>query len=161
MSLAYQQELQACCPLANHTGYWKLSAGRALTLQPREWGRLCVAQGRIWLTVDDPWRERVGLWGDHMVSAGESVVLPPGATVVVESWERAGGLPVHFNWVPQPSPAHTRWQREVRRPLHDLARSLHAASLALGRLLGGLAAYGEFLVAGRGRVLSRFESNPP
>jgi hypothetical protein len=28
-------------------------------------------------------------------------------------------------------------------------------------LLRGLAGYGEYLVAGRGRVLSRFESNPP
>ncbi len=143
------------------SGYWKLGAGRAMTLRPREWGTLCIAEGRVWLTVDGSARERLDLWGDHVLSAGDTLRLPPGSQVVVEAWHRQGDAPVRFDWVPQPAPALTRWQREVRQPMGDLVRALGAASAALVRLLGGLLAYGEFLAAGRGRVLSRFESNPP
>lgn len=147
-------------PLAAN-GYWKLGAGRAMTLRPREWGTLCVAEGRVWLTVDGAARERLGLWGDHVLAAGDTLRLPPGAQVVMEAWDRRDGPPVRFDWVPCRQPVLTRWQREVRQPLGDLGRALGAASVAFVRLLGGLLAYGEFLVAGRGRVLSRFESNPP
>ena len=161
MSLAYQHEAHPCSPLADRAGYWKLSAGRALTLTPREWGRLCIAQGRVWLTADVLSSDRAALAGDHVLSAGQSLLLPPGAQVVVEAWERAGGAPVHFQWMPQPSPALTRWQQEVVRPLNDLGRAGAVALQATWRLLAGLTGYAEFLVAGRGRVLSHFESNPP
>lgn len=142
-------------------GCWKLGAGRALTLRPREAGTLRIAAGRAWVTVDAPVRERFDLEGDHVLVAGASMPLPRGARVVVEAWEVAGGEPVMFDWVPQVRAATTRWQREVRQPLSDLGQALGAAGVAFARLLGGLLAYGEFLAAGRGRVLSRFESNPP
>ncbi len=148
-------------PTATTNGYWKLGAGRAMSLSPREPGTLSIAEGRVWLTVGGTAREHLNLWGDHVLAAGDTLRLPPGAQVVVEAWDRAGGPPVRFDWVPQSAPALTRWQREVRQPLGDLGRALGAASTAFVRLLGGLLAYGEFLVAGRGRVLSRFESNPP
>lgn len=143
------------------SGFWKLGAGRAMTLSPREWGTISIAEGRVWLTVGGTARERLNLWGDHVLEAGDTLRLPPGAQVVVEAWSRPGDGAVRFDWVPQPAPALTRWQREVRQPLGDLGRALGAAGTAFARLLGGLLAYGEFLVAGRGRVLSRFESNPP
>jgi len=49
----------------------------------------------------------------------------------------------------------------VVAPSRELATALGQATLAFGRLLRGVLGYTEFLVAGRGRVLSRFESNPP
>ena len=65
----------------------------------------------------------------------------------------------------RPTRAPTRWQREVAAPGRELGQALSGTAAALGRLAWGVAAYtaylAGYLVAGRGRVLTRFESNPP
>ena len=62
--LESQQSVQA--PLAGRTaaGCWKLTAGTALSLRPRQRGVLEVAQGRVWLTA--------GGSADHVLLAGFS-----------------------------------------------------------------------------------------
>ena len=46
-----QSSAMAC---ADGSISWRLRAGRALTLQPRDAAELLVSQGRIWATVDGP-----------------------------------------------------------------------------------------------------------
>lgn len=99
-----------------------------------------------------------------MLSAGESLVVMPGERLVVE----ALGVPVRFDWVvatPSGAARFSRWHVEVAAPGRELARSLRCAAVALGHLGWGVLGYTadlfSHLVAGRGRVLSRFESNPP
>ena len=64
-----------------------------------------------------------------------------------------------------PVQAPSRWQAEVGVPGRELAHALQCTTVALGRLSWGVLGYAaylsSYLVAGRGRVLSRFESNPP
>ncbi len=71
---------------------------------------------------------------------------------------------VYFDWTPAPETATvppSRWNEAVTQPLHDLGLALLMAGSALGRLIVGLADYREYLVAGRGRVMSNLDANRP
>jgi hypothetical protein len=66
---------------------------------------------------------------------------------------------VHFDWSDASvSAAPSRFAREVVSPTRELGAALGQAGWALSRVLRGLLGYSEFLVAGRGRVLSPLES---
>lgn len=147
------------------TGLWRLSAGRAVQLRPCDVCTFQVVAGRVWATTDAPNDGAARRWGDHVLAAGDVLVVQPGERLVVEAW---GDTPVTFDWVrhAEAAPAVTsRWQAEVAVPGRALSQALGAAAMALGHLALGVAGYAAylagFLVAGRGRVLSRFESNPP
>ena len=147
------------------TGLWSLAPGRTVAMRPREAGTVKVVCGRVWATTDAPLDASARRFGDHVLAAGESLAVAPGERLVIEAW---GDTPVRFDWVlPTTCVAAvpSRWQSEVAAPGRELGRALAGPAAALGRLAWGLAAYGTylsgFLVAGRGRVLSRFESNPP
>lgn len=146
-------------------GLWRLAAGRTVQLRPRRAGTLKVVCGRVWATTDAPLDRSARRLGDHVLGPGESLAVMPGERLVVESW---GDTPVRFDWVERAEavPAlPSRWQLEVAAPGRELGRALAGTAAALGRLGWGVAGYTAyllgFLVAGRGRVLSRFESNPP
>ncbi len=155
----------------NVPGCWKLEAGRALTLRPRESGVLRIAQGRIWVTMDGPRHGHANESGDLFLMPGRGMVVQAGQRLVIESWgqERAGMA--WFSWDPMPQRTAqavdravrraSRWQVAVGQPLRDLGLALGLAGAALGRLVVGVLGLGEFLVAGRGRVLPRLESNQP
>src|SRR5438045_6797651 len=83
-------------------GTWKLPAGRALTLQPREAGRLKVAHGQLWATYDGPHPGVLEQSGDHVLGAGDELRLRPGQRLVIEPWN--GDAPAYFSW--EPAPAH-------------------------------------------------------
>jgi hypothetical protein len=83
-------------------GTWKLAPGRAMTLQPREEGLLCVVSGRIWLTCDGPHEGALNDLGDHVLDSGAQIRLRAGKRWVIEAW--TGGAPAHFNWVRSGSP---------------------------------------------------------
>ncbi len=136
-----------------------VGAHRAISLRPAEDSRLIVTTGRAWVTLNLP-HQPDGL-GDHVVGTGESLFVPAGAHLVMEPWIR--GEAERFDWavIPQAEARPQRFSREVVAPSRELAHALGQATLAFGRLLRGVLGYTEFLVAGRGRVLSRFESNPP
>ena len=103
--------------------------------------------------------------GDVFLSAGDVLRVPRGARLVMESLDAPSEPSTLFDWVEGREQAllarPDRFRREVLVPGHDLALALRQAAVALARLVRGLLGYGEFLVAGRGRVLSRFEGNPP
>jgi hypothetical protein len=146
-------------------GLWRLAAGRAVQLRPRQASTFKLVCGQVWATTDGAYDRQPRRLGDHVLSAGDTFAVMPGERLVVETW---GSEPVRFDWVVQaPVPAVTpsRWQAEVAAPGRELAQALAGTAAALGRLVWGVAGYtahlAGFLVAGRGRVLSHFESNPP
>jgi hypothetical protein len=141
--------------------YWKLAPRRALSLHPRQAGVLLVAQGQAWATLQEPHPVRGKESGDHCLRAGQQLRVSAGQHLVIESLD---GGPVYFDWTPSLSPRRlprSRWNEAVVQPLRDLRQALWLAAGALVRLLIGLAGYGEFLVAGRGRVMTGHEANPP
>ena len=66
-------------------GTWKLRAGRAITLEPREQGVLRVAHGGMWVTFDGPHAGPRNDLGDHFVAAGGALRVAPGQRLVIES----------------------------------------------------------------------------
>ena len=148
-------------PTAHPAGSWRLDAGSAISLRDAKAGVLQIAQGRVWATVDGPHRGAANDLGDVVLNAGERLALAAGQGVVIEPW-MAGAAWFSWDALPAAHQAHaSRWQAAVAQPLRDLGLALWMAVQALGRLGQGLAGLAEFLVAGRGRVLPRLESNPP
>ncbi len=143
---------------------WRLDARRAMSLRPQVPSRLHITQGRAWVTLGKAHEGAGNESGDLVLNAGESLMVPAGARLVMEPWQPSAG-PVRFDWYAEPE-THAREQasrfgREVVAPSRELVVALGRAGLAFARLVRGLFGYSEFLVAGRGRVLTPFESNPP
>ena len=142
---------------------WTLDGRRAISLRPTETCRLHILQGRVWVTLNAP-HVADGL-GDHVLVEGQQLDVPAGAHLVMEPWTPPGAAPVRFDWCVVPSmPAvstASRFAREVRTPWREFAQASGQAAVAFVRLVRGLLGYADHLVAGRGRVLSRWESNPP
>lgn len=154
---------RVACPAAMRG--WRLDARRAMTLRPQLASRLHITQGRAWVTLGVPHQGAGNESGDVMLAAGESLLVPAGARLVIEPWQPASAGPVRFDWCAEPeTPALARpdrFGREVVAPSRELAAALGQAGWALARLMRGLLGYSEYLVAGRGRALTPFESNPP
>lgn len=145
-------------------GRWQLTAGRAISLRARQAGMLRMTQGRVWATLDGPQQGAGNQSGDHFLQPGQRLLVGAGQHLVLEPWPDSGEVPVYFEWQPVATAvtaSAARWNATVMQPLHEVGRALLMAGRALGRLALGLAAYAEFLVAGRGRVLSKCEANPP
>jgi Protein of unknown function (DUF2917) len=132
-------------------GTWKLAAGRAITLRPREAGILRVAHGQMWATYDGPHQGSLNDLGDHVIGTGGQLRVRAGQRLVVESW--GGQSPAYFSWDPLPVPAQFSAPRLVRvvQPLSDLRLALALGAGAAGRLVAGLAGLAWDVVAGRGR----------
>jgi hypothetical protein len=158
---------------AKTAGAWALAPGRAMQLRPRETGRLQILCGRVWATTDAEHDSIARRFGDLVLQAGDSLTVAAGQRLVIEPLDGGDAGPVYFDWqelpvlAGAPRPAH--WQAQVATPGRELWASLGQTGQALGRLGWGLAVYGGdtvrhwggHFVAGRGRVLSRFESNQP
>ena len=147
------------------SGLWSLAAGRTVAMRPRVASTLKLVCGRAWVTTDAPLDGSARRFGDHVLTPGDSLPVAPGDRLVIEAW---GDDAVRFDWLTDAAPVAqtpTRWQAEVAAPSRELGRALGGTAAALGRLVWGLAGYAAhlagFLVAGRGRELSRFESNWP
>lgn len=143
---------------------WRLDARRAISLRPRVPSRLHITQGRAWVTLGMAPNGAGNESGDRVLAAGESLVVPAGVRLVVEAWQPDGDG-VHFDWCAEPDVRSRedlgRFGREVVTPTLELRLALGQAGLALSRLMRGLFGYSEYLVAGRGRVMTPYESNPP
>jgi len=169
MSFNRALKLQQSSSVVARAGFWKLAPERAVTLSTGEAGVLRIAQGHAWVTLDGPHHGPANDWGDVVLHAGEQLQLMPGQHAVVESFGDAVNEQVYFSWVPatvrvQAVPTdESAWCDVLVRPQYNadgLAVSLHS----LGRFLGKMAAclaHLDYLVAGRGRVLSPLESNQP
>src|SRR5687767_3030585 len=97
MTASVAQLLQAS-PAAALPGTWKLTRGRAITLQPLTNGVLRIAHGRVWATVDGPHGATPFDSGDHVLEVGRSMWVRAGQRVVIEGWSRAGAA--YFSWDP-------------------------------------------------------------
>jgi hypothetical protein len=142
------------CPAALRG--WRLDARRAMTLRPQVPSRLQITQGRAWVTLGLPHLGAGNESGDVMLVAGESLLVPAGARLVMEPWQPASAGPVRFDWCTEPqAQAVARpdpFGREVVAPSRELAQALGQAGWALARLVRGLFGYGGYLVTGRSRA---------
>ncbi len=147
--------------LVRPAGTWRLHPGQAMSLRPKEASLLRIHRGPVWVTLGEPGALSPQASGDRFLHAGESMVVPAGAQLVMEPLSvRAEDGPVCFDWLgaaPQ-KVAPGRFGREVLAPLREAVAASGQAAWALLRGVRGLLGYGEFLVSGRGRVLSPLES---
>jgi hypothetical protein len=142
-------------------GAWRLFPGRAMSLRPKADAELRLRRGGAWVTLGETDHGMPGASGDRFLREGETLPVPAGAWLVMEALDACeGDEPVLFDWTDRvaDAPASSRFSREVVTPSRDLVLALGQAALALSRVLRGLLGYGEFLVAGRGRVLTPLES---
>lgn len=129
-------------------GTWKLTAGRAITLEPREAGTLRVAHGQVWATYDGPHNGALNDMGDHIIGVGQQLRLRPGQRLVVEA--SSGIAPAYFSWDPLPVVA-TRRLASLVQPLTDLRLALGLVVGASGRLGASVLGLAWDFVAGRDR----------
>ncbi len=123
-------------------GTWKLSPGRAITLQPREEGTFKVAHGEVWVTRDGPHKGAGNQSGDYFVSTGQSLRVRAGERLVLESSNWTSRTPSYFSWEPLPVRARRPAPRisVVTQPLADLRLAITLGGRALARLAAGVAA---------------------
>jgi len=118
-------------------GAWKLRPGRALTLKPREPGRLRVARGTLWATGDGPHAGPLNDQGDRILRMGEQMTLRPGERLLIESLD--GDRPAYYSWDPAPMVRRRRVDTSALvQPLADLRLALALGVTSLGRLLAAL-----------------------
>lgn len=142
-------------------GTWKLGAGRAVTLHPREDAILRIAHGRVWVTFDAPQRGFGNELGDYFLSAGEQITVQAGQRAVIEPYGPKGEGAAYFSWdalpaaVRNPVRAVSRWQLAVVQPLVDLRLALGLAGGAVARLGLGLGGVLVDLLPGRSALAAR------
>jgi hypothetical protein len=126
-------------------GFWKLGAGRALTLHAAQAGVLRIAHGRVWATFDGASQDLQVRAGDHFLMRGESLTLKAGESLVLESFSNGHAASAYFSWEPAsirvelPQVAEPAgWRTGVLQPLVDLRAALGLAGGALARLGRGL-----------------------
>jgi hypothetical protein len=120
-------------------GTWKLAAGRAMTLEPREAGVLQVAHGRLWATSDGPHSGPLNDLGDRILGTGDRWRLGPGQRLVIEGWN--GDSPAYFSWDPLPAlvPNAAPGLVQVNQSWSDLRLAVLLGGGAIVRLFAGLA----------------------
>lgn len=139
-------------------GAWRLHPGHAMSLRPKESSVLRIHRGPVWVTLGEPGGLSPQASGDRFLMDGESMVVPAGVRLVMEPLSRReSDGPVHFDWSGAALVQDSRFGREVRTPLREAVTAFGQAAWALLRVVRGLLGYSEFLVAGRGRVLSPLE----
>lgn len=116
-------------------GTWRLAPQRAMSLLPRKPSQILIVQGCAWIT----WEVEAGTWpaasADRFISAGESLDVPAGARLVMESVDPC--QPVDFDWRTMPVELLHR-PLHAGPPLSHLAHQWLQAWLALGQASGQL-----------------------
>lgn len=163
MSAVVSPVFPAFSPAASaaRAGAWRLHPGCAMSLRPKDTAVLHIRRGRVWVTLGEPGVMSPDGAGDRFLQDGDVLTVPASARLVMESLApRDASDPVCFDWTEVAAPVAEagRFARDVLLPLRDLGSALGQSGLALARVLRGLLGYGEFLVAGRGRVLTPLES---
>ena len=103
MSSSHTPEIQTSHSQDTFPGFWKLAAGQALSLQPRQAGLLRAAQGQMWVTLGVAPHGAGNELGDYFLRAGEQLSISSGQKVVLEPFERAQQQSVFFDWTPSPA----------------------------------------------------------
>jgi hypothetical protein len=155
-----ESQQSAMAPVAGRVlaGSWKLEAGRAITLNPRERSVLEISQGRVWLSVGAAPGQPGQVTEDIVLDRGQTLAIEPGQQVVMESWYLRGGAPkaVAFRWDVAPAatvladPAMD-WECGVAQPLRDLVCALGQGGRAVGTAVAAALAASGRLGAGLAR----------
>ena len=137
---------------ANMSGHWLLQTNRAITVVANNSGKLHIARGRVWATLGSargypyPWHntplEPCAMLKDYFLNAGDTLVVPPRARVVIESMGDAKDLPVAFAWdlVPKAARVNRTSRSEVVLAAGQLGDALGEVGRALRRLMGAVLA---------------------
>ena len=139
-------------------GTWKLGAGRAITLAPREDAILRVGHGALWVTFEGQYGNSPADSGDHFLTVGQQVTVQAGQRVVLEPMGATRSAPAYFNWEPLPAlvapplRATSRWQMAVVQPLADLRLAALMGLGAAGRLVAGVFGLAGDVALGRDRT---------
>jgi uncharacterized protein YjlB len=119
-------------PASTLSGYCKLEAGHAQTLQARQAGVLRIMRGRVWLTFNNEGRSGHARTGDFFLSRGESLQLAAGEAVVMEPYGLGHAPSAYYSWEPatearakNESPPGRWLLRLAARALGGLARLSH------------------------------------
>jgi Protein of unknown function (DUF2917) len=140
----------AAC-LHARTGAFVLAPAHALSLHPKESSSLRITCGSAWITMDDGC--------DYFLAAEQTMHMPKGSRVVMESARRGGT--VKFDWQPELAPQRERsalrgsasemaaeagvtprllMQSSLAQPLLDLRGAAFLAARGVAGLVGALAA---------------------
>ena len=137
---------------ANMSGHWLLQTNRAITVVANSGGKLHIARGQVWTTLGSargypyPWRntplEPCAMLKDYFLNAGDTLVVPQGVRVVMESMGNAKDLPVAFDWdcVPKAARMSRTSRPEVVLAAGQLGLALGEVGRALRRLMGAVLA---------------------
>lgn len=149
--------LSTRCPAI---GSWRLHPGHAMSLRPKKTAVLRIFCGQLWVTQGQSAGVTPDSAGDRFLGPGDVMAVTAGTRLVMEPIGAPGDTgPVHFDWSePLVSLGPSRFDREVILPTRELGLALGHACGATARVLRGLLGYSEYLVTGRGRVLSPLES---
>ena len=116
---------------ADRAGVARLHDGAPLRIDHRG-GELSVVRGRVWVT-------REGDLDDHVLEAGQSMLLRSVASVVVEQWRPAESAVIE--WYPRPSAPLTAAPRgAVAYVLRGVALAADAVARGLRGAEGGFEA---------------------
>ena len=132
------------------SGHWLLQANRAITVVANSGGKLHIARGQVWATFGCahrkpfPWRntrlEPCVMLKDYFLNAGDTLVVPPGVRVVIESMALSHDLPAAFDWDLLPPSAKNRRasHEEMLLAVGELGKALSQTGRALRRLAGAI-----------------------
>ena len=149
MNLYFPVQSPANQPV-NPSGHWLLQTNRAITVVANSGGKLHIARGQVWATLGSahgnpyPWRntalEPCAMLKDYFLNAGDTLVVPPRARVVLESMGDAKDLTVAFDWdfVPNAARVSRTSRSQVVLAAGHLGNALGEVGLALRRLMGAV-----------------------
>lgn len=148
------------CTRSATIGSWRLHPGHAMGLRPKKTAVLRIFCGQLWVTQGAPAGVTPDSAGDRFLGPGDVMAVAAGTRLVIEPIVVPGDTgPVHFDWAePCALLWPSRFDREVVSPTRELGAALAQAAGAMARVVRGLLGYSEFLVPGRGQVLSPMES---
>lgn len=120
---------------ARWPGTWRLLPKRAISLMPRKPSQILIVQGCAWITWEVPAGHLPAAGADRFLVAGESMDVPAGVCLVMESVNP--GQPVDFDWRAMPAELQPRPVNKGLA-LSVLVRHWWLAWLQLGQASGQL-----------------------
>ncbi len=145
MNLYFPAQLPAN-DAAHQSGNWLLQTGRAISMMPAAGGQLTVASGQLWATLGEGGPAlrrnarlaRCATLQDYFLNAGDTLLVPPGARLVIESMACGQTAPAAFAWGSLPQlalqTAHPR-RAGVVQAAGEVAQALGQVAHALRRLM--------------------------
>ena len=142
MNLYFPAQLPAI-GLVNPSGHWLLQGDRAITVLSGGGGQLRVARGQVWATLGSAPGyklrrtaplERCATVKDYFLNAGDTLVVPSGVRLVMESMGRSQDLPVAFDWNFK-AQSNQSSRMELTQATGELSAALGDVGRALRRLV--------------------------